>query len=91
MYFVAEALLLTRNVKIKTHSGLISNFGEQFIKTNIISKDLGKKFRKAYDKRLVGDYDYSESISKEDAKELLDSGKEFIKNLKSYLAKQNYI
>jgi len=34
MFFVVEALLLTKNIKVKTHSGLISKFGENFIKTN---------------------------------------------------------
>ena len=91
MFYVVEALLLTKDIKAKTHSGLISKFGEIFIKTNIISKELGKKFRKAFDKRLIGDYDYSESISMEDAKEFLESGKKFIGEIKYYLNKHEFI
>jgi uncharacterized protein (UPF0332 family) len=91
MFFVVEALLFTKNIKVKTHSGLISKFGENFIKTKILSKELGKRFRKAFDKRLVGDYDYSESIAKDDAEEVLKSGKEFIKSIKNYLRQTDFI
>jgi len=91
MFFVVEALLLTNNIKVKTHSGLISKFGENFIKTKIFPKDLGKRFRKAFDKRLVGDYDYSEAIPKGDAEEVLNSGKEFIKYIKDYLRQTDFI
>ena len=91
MFFIVEALLLTKNIKVKTHSGLISKFGDNFIKTKIFPKDLGKIFRKAFDKRLVGDYDYSESIAKGNAEEVLKSGKEFIKKLKDYLKQTDFI
>ena len=91
MFFVVESLLLTKNIKVKTHSGLISKFGENFIKTEIFSKELGKSFRKAFDKRLVGDYDYSESIAKDEAEEVLKSGKEFIKSIKDYLKKKDLV
>ncbi|MEE9376823.1 MAG: HEPN domain-containing protein [Candidatus Lokiarchaeia archaeon] len=32
MFFITEALLLTKNLAPKSHSGLISLFGEHFIK-----------------------------------------------------------
>lgn len=91
MLFVVEALLLTKNIKVKTHSALISYFGEYFIKTNTFSKEMGKKFRMAFEKRLIGDYDYSESVAKEEAEEVLKSGKDFVKNIKDYLKQKSFI
>jgi uncharacterized protein (UPF0332 family) len=41
---------------IKTHSGLISAFGLQLVKTGRVSVDLGKSFSKVSDIRLIADY-----------------------------------
>ncbi len=56
MFFMAEAILLTKNLKANSHKGVISLFGEYFVKTGIFEKELGKTLRQAYDKRLIGDY-----------------------------------
>ena len=56
MFFMAEAALLTKNLCASSHKGVISLFGEHFIKTGIFDRDLGKTLNDAYDKRLIGDY-----------------------------------
>jgi uncharacterized protein (UPF0332 family) len=56
MFFVAEAVLLTKNLTASSHKGVISLFGEHFVKTEIFERNLGKALSNAYDKRLVGDY-----------------------------------
>ena len=56
MFFMAEAALFTKNLSASSHKGVISLFGEHFIKTGIFDRDLGKALNDAYDKRLIGDY-----------------------------------
>ncbi len=46
MFFIVESLLLTKNIKVKTHSGLISKFGENFIKNKVFSKVFSKELGK---------------------------------------------
>jgi len=65
MFFMAEAALLTKNLSASSHKGVISLFGEHFIKTGIFNRDLGKALSDAYDKRLIGDYGIGLSSLKE--------------------------
>jgi len=53
---MTEAALFTKNLSASSHKGVISLFGEYFIKTGIFNKGLGKTLNDAYDKRLIGDY-----------------------------------
>ena len=87
MFLITEALLLTKNLAPKSHSGLISLFGEHFVKTNIFSKEMGRQLNRAYDKRLIGDYGTSIIITKNEAQGLLDIGQDFVENIAEYLEK----
>ena len=85
MFFMVEALLLTKNLTASSHKGVISLFGEHFVKTKIFDKDMGKALNDAYDKRLVGDYGIGFIINEREAKNLLTTAKIFVQKIKSYL------
>lgn len=87
MFFMAEATLLTKNLSGSSHKGVISLFGEHFVKTKILGRDLGKALNDAYDKRLVGDYGIGFTVTKEQAQDLLETARNFVQKLKSYLKK----
>ncbi len=91
MHYMAEALLLTKNLRIKSHRGLISLFGKEFIKTNILPKEIGRQLKDAFDKRQIGDYEISVKIDKEEVEELLKTGQKFIEKLKEYLVENNFL
>ena len=42
MSFMAEAALLTKNLSASSHKGVISLFGEHFIKAGIFDRGLGR-------------------------------------------------
>ncbi len=85
MFYAVEALLLTKNIKFKSHRGVISGFGQNFIKTNIFPKEMSRQLRNAMDKRYEGDYEYTTKISKDEADELLKTGKSFVNKIIKYL------
>ena len=91
MFFITEALFLTKNLAPKSHSGLISLFGDHFVKTNIFPKEMGRQLNGAYDKRLMGDYGTSIVIDKNEAQGLLNIGQDFIENIAEYLKKKKYL
>lgn len=91
MFFSTEALLLTKNLAAKSHSGLISIFGEHFIKTNVFPKEMGRQLNRAYDKRLIGDYGTSVTIEKEETQKLLEIGKNFVNKIIKYLGENNFL
>jgi len=87
MFFMAEAVLLTKNLTASSHKGVISLFGEHFVKTKILERDLGKALNDAYDKRLVGDYGVGFTVTVEEAENLLETAQDFVRKLKNYLEK----
>lgn len=87
MFFMAEAVLLTKDLKASSHKGVISLFGEHFVKTGIFERELGKALNDAYDKRLLGDYGVGFAVSEVEAQGLLATAKDFFEKMRNYLEK----
>ena len=85
MFYSVEALLLTRGLSFSSHRGVISAFGEYFIKTGLFPREMGRELNRAFEKRQLGDYGYTFVISREEAKEILDSGKRFVSRIAEYI------
>ena len=68
-------MLLTKNLSFSSHKGVISAFGEHFVKTGIFPKEMGRELNRAFEKRQLGDYEYTFVISRTEAEEILKSGK----------------
>jgi len=85
MFFMAEALLLVKDITASTHKGVIALFGEHYITTGIIEKELGKSLRRAYDLRQKGDYSTGFMVKESEAKEILEQAKDFISKIEKYL------
>ncbi|MDK2864888.1 MAG: hypothetical protein PWP37_1080 [Thermotogota bacterium] len=49
MFFMAEAVLLTKNLSASSHKGVMSLFGEHFVKTGIFDREMGKALNDAYE------------------------------------------
>ena len=75
MFFMAEAALLTEDMSAFSHKGVITLFGQYFVKTKIFGKNLGRALNDAYDKRLVGDYGVGFTVSEHQAMELLQTAR----------------
>ena len=87
MFYSAQAALLTKNLSFSSHKGVISAFGEHFVKTGIFPKEMGRELNRAFEKRQIGDYDYTFVISEKEAEQMLQSGKEFVDAIARWLTK----
>ncbi len=85
MFYAAQAVLLTKNLSFSSHKGVISAFGEHFVKTGTFPKEMGRELNRAFEKRQIGDYEYTFVVSNEDAKQILQSGKEFVNTIARWL------
>jgi len=85
MFYSAQAMLLTKGLSFSSHKGVISAFGENFIKAGIFPREMGRELNRAFQKRQIGDYEYTFVISKEEAKQVIASGKEFVEKIAQYL------
>lgn len=85
MFYSAQAMLLTKNLSFSSHKGVISAFGEHFVKTGIFQKEMGRELNKAFEKRQIGDYEYTFVITKMEAEEVLKNGEEFVEKIAQQL------
>lgn len=88
MFYASEAALLTKNLSFSSHKGVISAFGEHFIRTGIFPKEMGRELNRAFEKRQVGDYEYTFIIANDEAEQMLQSGKDFVNTIGRWLDKK---
>ena len=78
MYFAAKALLLKRNITVKTHKGLLSKFGLEFVDEGVVEKYYGRALRIAEELREEADYSITREISKEEAESIVEDAEKFL-------------
>jgi len=85
MFSATRALLATKGLDSSEHSGIISLFNQNFIKTEILDKDLGRLLVEAKDLREDSDYEDFIIVSRDEAEEQLKEAEKFIHNIEAYL------
>jgi uncharacterized protein (UPF0332 family) len=85
-YYSVTALLLKSDLRATTHNGVKTNFSEFYIKTNLISKELGRIYSQLFTWRQKGDYDDLFDFERdkvlpyfEPVKQLIEAIEKFIK------------
>jgi len=91
MFYCAQAMLLTKNLSFSSHKGVISAFGEHFVKTGVFPKEMGRELNRAFERRQLGDYEYTFVISKREAEEMLESGKKFVNEIVQHLKEKKIL
>ena len=91
MFFAVEAILLTKNKKTSTHKGILLVFGDEFIRTGQLPKEMSVEFKNAFLKRQLGDYKPERIITEEEAEEVLEKGNEFVEKIVAFLKKNKYL
>jgi len=84
-YYAIIALLLKNQIAPKTHAGVRQMFGLYFIKTGLISLELGKFYSDIFDKRQIGDYDDFVVVTEDDIAGLLPIAKELLFSIEQLL------
>ncbi len=85
MFYCAEAVLLTKSLTYSSHKGVLSAFGEHFVKTDIFPREMGRNLNKAFEKRQLGDYECASTFDQDEAQELLDNGQIFVDSITNWL------
>lgn len=84
-------MLLTKNLSFFSHKAVISAFGKHFVKTGIFPKEMGKELNRAFEKRQLGDYEYTFVLSRTEAEEMFKSGKNFVEKIIQYLKEKKIV
>ena len=85
IFHAARAVLALDGVDRKRHSGVISYFLENYIKTKIFDIELSRIIQDAFDIRQDSDYEDFYIISRDDAAEQLQNAEKFCDVIKNYI------
>lgn len=77
-FYSVTALLLTRDLASAKHSGVRSLFHQHFVKTGIVSIELGQLFDRLFDNRQKGDYADMVRFEKEKVQSWLEEARAFV-------------
>ena len=78
MFHAVTAILLTKNIKRSSHRGIISAFGEYFVKSGLLDQRFHQYLIEAFELRQQTDYEPVTDIDSKQAKQLLDQAIEFV-------------
>lgn len=90
MFYMAEAVLITKDLSFSSHKAVISAFGKEFVKKGILPQILHQYLRNAFNLRQLGDYGFIGAVSENKAKILLTQTKDFLDTIGKYLSQEGY-
>lgn len=82
VFYMCEALLLSKNISANTHAGVRSMMGMHFIKTEKLSIEDGKLLSQLFTMRQTGDYDDLFDWKKEDLDPLFPKVEDLLNKIK---------
>ncbi len=84
-FSAARAMLATKELDSRKHSGVISLFNQHFVKTGTVSREAGRVLMEARDLREEGDYNDFYVANQEDASRIIAGAKLFLFGIRELL------
>jgi uncharacterized protein (UPF0332 family) len=84
-FYAVGALLAKNKIEVSSHSGVRQKFGEYYVKTGKIDRNLAKHFTELFEKRHKGDYNDFFDYNKETVLRLYPYSKELIEQIEKIL------
>ena len=85
MFYAVLALLALGKKETSKHSGAISLFDREYVKTGVFSKELSKWLHEAFDLRQRSDYAVKYEPSDEEAEEIINKAVAFVSQVEERL------
>jgi uncharacterized protein (UPF0332 family) len=85
MFYATLALLATKELGSGKHSGVITLFHKEFVKTGIFPKEVAKHLDIAFDLRTKGDYRDFVTLEKDRLEDLVKNAKYFINKVEEVI------
>ena len=85
-YSAMRAVLALNNIDSKKHSGIIAEFRKNYLKTEILPKDLSFTIDELVEVRQGSDYDDFYLISKSEVEQQLINAEIFVNEVERYLS-----
>lgn len=86
IFYLAQAMLLTKGLTFSKHSAVVAAFGKEFAKTNLLDSKFHRYIIQSQKLRQTGHYgEEGEEVTEEQALESYEWAKEFMQAVKEYL------
>ena len=85
MFNIAKALLIKKGFKPKTHTGVISLFGQEYVLKNSFDRKISKYLSSTQSLREAADYDAIDDIDETIAHACINKAELFIEEAKKFL------
>lgn len=85
VFHLTQALLAFSGLEFSSHQEVISAFGREFAKTKKIDPKYHKILRRAFDSRVIADYDIEAVIDRQTAEDVIAECRVFIEDVGRYL------
>ncbi len=87
-FYAVIGLFAQKGIRTKSHSGALTMFSKEFIKTGIVSQKQGDLYTTLFNKRQESDYKDFQVFTQEDIEHLIPETEEFIKTIKQIIDNQ---
>lgn len=84
-FYAAKAVLALDEIDFKRHKDVIAYFNKEFVATEKISREIGKKLARLQQKREKSDYDDFFIASQDEAASQIEAAKDIINAITEYL------
>jgi uncharacterized protein (UPF0332 family) len=88
MFYVATALLLGKGLRFKSHSAVISAFGQHLAMTGLVPKEYHRYLLHAFDERNVADYESEQELTADDVAEEIEHAIKFLEHAERMLSEK---
>jgi uncharacterized protein (UPF0332 family) len=85
MFYAVLALLQEKELGTSKHSGAISLFDREFVKTGLFSKEMSKALHRAFELRQKGDYMEEAEVTSDDVAEIRPAAEQFVEYAEIFL------
>jgi uncharacterized protein (UPF0332 family) len=85
MFYLTEALLLSKDFRFSSHSAVMAAYGKEFAKTSILDPKFHRRLIIAERRRETGHYGEESGVTDEEARESFEWAEEFMQVVKKYL------
>ena len=87
-FYAVSSLLLSRGLSSAKHSGIRSLFHQNFVKSNLVSVELGHLYDRLFDNRQKGDYADLVRFDVEEVSEWYDETRGFVEMVENILKEE---
>jgi uncharacterized protein (UPF0332 family) len=87
MFYAIQALVVQKKARISKHSGVISFFDREFVRTGIIDKHFSKWLHRLFDLRQDADYGDMFEPSEDQCEQISEQAKIFVQCVREHVEK----